>query len=330
MKFSLSEDQVTLQKAAAEFLAKECPYEVVFASFESDDGDSPDLYKKMAELGWLALAVPEEHGGLGMGVVEQAVLLEQLGYFNTPGPFFSNACLAVPLLLAVGATDQLGSVIDGSRRIAVVTDPAFVLDGGIADDFLVATSDEIRLVERSDAEVTPHETIDGTRRTARVDVAEGAGKSLGSAEPLEGVLDAARAALAAEGVGGMQHMLDTTVAFAKDREQFGREIGSFQVVKHRLADMLIRTEAARSAAYYAAWANSVRAPDAELSASVAKAYASESAMWVTGQAIQLHGGIGFTWEHHAHLYFKRATMNAQLLGDPAALRKRALSLSVDH
>jgi alkylation response protein AidB-like acyl-CoA dehydrogenase len=326
MKFSLNEDQVALQKAAAEFLVKECPYEVVFASFESDDGDAPDLYKKMAELGWLALAVPEEHDGLGMGLVEQAVLAEQLGYFNAPGPFFSNACLAVPLLLALGATEELPSVIDGSRRLALVTDPSFVIDGGIADDFLVATSDEIRLVPGSEAEVTPHETIDGTRRTARVDIAEGAGKSLGSTEPQDAVLDAARAALAAETVGGMQHMLDTTVAFAKDREQFGREIGSFQVVKHRLADMLIRTEAARSAAYYAAWANSVAAPDAARSASVAKAYASESAVWVTGQAIQLHGGIGYTWEHHAHLYFKRATMNAEFLGDAASNRSRALAL----
>jgi alkylation response protein AidB-like acyl-CoA dehydrogenase len=328
MDFRLTEDQISLQKAARDFLSKECTKEVVFAAFEGPDGDSAELYKHMAGLGWLALAVPESKGGLGLGVVEQAVLFEQLGYYCAPGPFFSNAALVIPALLAVGAGDDLLSpLLDGSKRAALVLDPNFVLDGQLADAFLVANGNQARWVDKSEAEVTPHQTIDGARRTARVTIGESAGIALGPTAALEPVLDSARALLSAEAVGGMQKVLDLTLDYTKVRTQFGRAVGSFQVVKHRLADMLLRVEASRSAAYYAAWANSVSAPDAPFHTSVTKAYVDDSYLWVSGEGIQLHGGIGFTWEHEAHLWFKRATMNAELLGNAAHHRSRALQLS---
>lgn len=327
MDFRLSEDQVSLQKAARDFLSKECTKDIGRLAFEGPDGDSPELYKKMADLGWLALSVPEELGGLGMGVVEQAVLVEQLGYYLAPGAYFSTACLAIPALVALGASDLLPPLLDGSMRATIVTDHNFVLDGQLADAFIDLTGDKAAWLERADAEVTPHKTADGSRRTATVKVREGAGLELGPTHGLHRIIDAATALLSAESVGGMQRVLDMTLDYVKVRTQFGRAIGSFQVVKHRLADALIKVESARSAAYYAAWATGVGAEDAAFSASVAKAYTSDAYIWVAGEGIQLHGGIGFTWEHDAHLWFKRAVMNAALLGDSEFHEERALSLS---
>jgi alkylation response protein AidB-like acyl-CoA dehydrogenase len=328
MDFRLSEDQLSLQKAAREFLSKECTSEVVREAFEGPDGSSTELYKKMADLGWLALAVPEEDDGLGMGVVELAVLVEQLGYFNAPGPFFSTACLAIPTLLKLGASDLIDQLMDGSKTATLVTDPDFVLDGQLADAFLVADGERVRWVERSEADVTSHSTIDGTRRTATVRVDSGTGKDLGESTEIDSVIDAATALIAAESTGGMQKVLDMTVDYVKVRTQFGRAVGSFQALKHRLAEALLRTESSRSAAYYAAWANDAGAEDAKLSASVAKAYASDAFLLVAGEGIQMHGGIGYTWEHDAHLWFKRATMNAVLMGSVESHRIRALELAL--
>jgi alkylation response protein AidB-like acyl-CoA dehydrogenase len=328
MDFRLTEDQLSLQKGAREFLQKECTPAVVRTAFESDNGDSPVLYSKMADLGWLALAVPEEQGGLGLGLVEQAVLLEQLGYFNAPTAFFSVAALAIPILLQLGALDKLPGLVDGSRKLAVVLDPTFVLDAQLADGFIVVNEDRVRLVEAKDAKVVMHSSMDGTRRSGSVEISSSSGEDIGSTSGVQAVIDQATAALCAECVGGMQWALDTTVDYVKVRTQFGRPIGSFQSVKHRLADALLRTESARSAAYYAAWANANGAGDAALSAAVAKAYISDAHQWVTGEAIQLHGGIGFTWEHDAHLYFKRAVVNATTLNDAEYHRERALMLTL--
>lgn len=326
MDFRLNDDQISLQAAARDFLSKECASEVVREALESPNGDAPDLYKKMAELGWPALAVPEEHGGLGLGAVEQAVLLEQLGYVHAPGGFFSTTGLAIPALLATGAHDLLPPLLEGGERATVAIDPDFVIDGQLADGFVMIEGEKVLWVTRQEAKVTPHETIDGTRRTASVSVPKGAGRQIGEASALEPVIDTATALVCAESVGGMQKVLDSTVEYVKARTQFGRVIGSFQVVKHRLADMLIRVEAARSAAYYSAWANGAGAEDAALAASVAKAYVSDAHLWVAGEGIQLHGGIGYTWEHDSHIWFKRATMNAALLGDAEFHRDRALWL----
>lgn len=327
MDFELNEDQISLQKAAREFLSKECTSTVVRTAFEGPDGAAAELYKKMADLGWLALAVPEDRGGLGMGLVELAVLVEQLGYFDAPGPFFSTAGLAIPALLRLKADDLLDPLLDGSRTATVILDPEFVLDGQLVDAFVVVQDDEARWVESSEAGIAPHKTLDGTRRTATVTVPKDAGRALGDASELDPVVDAATALLSTESVGGMQKVLDMTVDYAKVRTQFGRLVGSFQVVKHRLADALLLTESSRSAAYYAAWANDAGANDASFATSVAKAYISDAYEWVAGQGIQLHGGIGYTWEHDAHLWFKRAVTNAQLLGSAEHHRNRALELS---
>lgn len=325
MDFRLGEDQRALQQGARDFCRSEITSEVVRGAFDGPDGDAPELYKKMAELGWLGLTVPEEHGGLGMGTIEQAVVCEELGYVNAPGAFFSTGCLAIPALVALGADDLLEPLVEGSKRATVAEDGDLVCDGGIADGVVFVGDGRATWFEREELDVETHETVDGTRRFAEV-VPKTGGRDLGPADTLDPVIDAATAALCAEMVGGMQWALDTTVEYAKEREQFGRPVGSFQAVKHRLADMMVRTESSRSAAYYAAYANANGEPDAAYASSVAKAYCSDAGFFVTGEAIQLHGGIGFTWEHDAHLYFKRAVTNQVLLGDAAYHHERALRL----
>ena len=326
MDFRLNSDQQALQSAARDFLRKEVPSTVVREAFEGPDGDAPELYKKMAELGWLGITVPESLGGLGMTVIEQAVVCEQLGYVNAPSPYFTNACVAIPLLVALEASDLLEAALSGSLRVALIGhEPEFVRDGQLADGYIVLGAERAVWYDRSEASVEPQPSIDGTRRFARVSV-KGSGRDLGPASAVEKVQEDATAALCAEMVGGMQWALDTTVQYVKDREAFGRPIGVFQAVQHKCADMLVHTETSRSAAYYAAYALANGLPDALFAVSVAKAYCSDAAHAVTGECIQLHGGIGFTWEHDAHLYFKRATTNRVLLGDASFHRERALEL----
>jgi alkylation response protein AidB-like acyl-CoA dehydrogenase len=326
MDFRLNSDQQALQSAARDFLRKEVPSTVVRAAFEGPDGDSPELYKKMAELGWLGITVPEPLGGLGMTVIEQAVVCEQLGYVNAPSPYFTNACVAIPLLAALGAEDLLERALEGSLRVALIGhEPELVRDGQLADGFIVLGEERAVWHDRSDCAIAPQPSIDGTRRFASVEVS-GAGRDLGPASAVVPVQENATAALCAEMVGGMQWALDTTVQYVKDREAFGRPIGVFQAVQHKCADMLVHTETSRSAAYYASYALANELPDALFAVSVAKAYCSDAAHAVTGECIQLHGGIGFTWEHDAHLYFKRATTNRVILGDAAYHRERALEL----
>jgi alkylation response protein AidB-like acyl-CoA dehydrogenase len=333
MDFRLNEDQQALQSAARDFLRKEVTSTVVRASFDSPDGDAPELYKKMAELGWLGIGVPEEMGGLGMSVIEGAVVCEQLGYVNAPGPFFATACLAIPGLLALGAEDLVAPLLDGSKRATAGRRLESIVDAQIADGLLLAREGKALWFERDELEVEPHPTVDGTRRTASVKPI-GSGRELGDATEFEfgmepgpaRAVDVMTTLLCAEMVGGMQWALDATVQYVKDREAFGRPIGVFQAVQHKCADMLVQTESSRSAAYYAAYAIANELPDARFATSVAKAYCSDAAHFVTGQCIQLHGGIGFTWEHDAHLYFKRATTNRVLLGDAAFHRDRVLRL----
>ncbi|HKF74830.1 MAG TPA: acyl-CoA dehydrogenase family protein [Candidatus Dormibacteraeota bacterium] len=219
-----------------------------------------------------------------------------------------------------------GWVLDGHK--------SFVVDGHTADVVLVAARTPAGLavlaVEGGAAglERVPVPTLDQTRKLARLELsgtpARLVGEAGGAETWLRRALDLAAVALAAEQVGSAQRCLDMTVAYAKVRQQFGRPIGSFQAIKHRCADMLLRVESARAAAYYAAWAAAEDADELPAVASLARAYCSDACSWVAGETIQVHGGIGFTWEHDAHLYFKRAKASELLLGDPAHHRELML------
>jgi alkylation response protein AidB-like acyl-CoA dehydrogenase len=343
-EFVFTAEQNDLRTAVREFLAKACDETAVRRAMEA--GYDRALWARLGgELGVLGLAVSEDLGGAGGTLVDQAIVVEECGAALLPGPVLGTVGLAVPALAAVG--EDVSAFVEGRRTAALVEGPgisvsadavtgeaAQVVDGE-ADVLVVAAQDggstALLLVEG--AEATPLSTLDPTRRQAQVRFDATPGRLLATGDDAERALTAARhtaaALLAAEQVGGAQRLLTMTVAYAGTRLQFGRPIGSFQAVKHRCADMLMRVEHARSAAYHAAWALSDGSDDPDLAVSVAQAVCSEAYREVAFAAVQLHGGIGFTWEHPAHLYVKRAVTDAALLGSAEWHRERIARLVLD-
>ncbi|HET7122248.1 MAG TPA: acyl-CoA dehydrogenase family protein [Solirubrobacterales bacterium] len=359
MYFDLNDEQQAIKSTAHDFLASRFKSERVREIAESADGFDESGWKEMAELGWAGLALPEEWGGQGLGIVELAVLFEEMGYALAPSPLLSNTVAG--LAIAAGGSDEqreryLRPLADGELRIApalidagspalpatfemeagadgdgVVLDgeKTLVLDAASAQRFLVATADGRRhLVDAAAAGVTvlPEEGIDLTRRLSSVrfeGVRVAPEDTLpGAAEDYWPVFLRACVALAAESTGVAQRALEMSVAYAKDRQQFGRPIGAYQAVSHRCAQMLLETENSRSAVYGAAWAADAEPESLPLAAHMAKAYASDAGWRVPDAAIQVHGGIGFTWEHDLHFFLKRGRLNAAMFGDAKWHRER--------
>ena len=362
MDFAFSEEQEMLRRSAREFLSKECGPKVVRRLMETEDGFDPALWKKIADLGWTALGIPEQYGGVGT-FLDLVVVLEEAGRALLPGPFFSTMGLAVPVLIEAGTQAQkkeaLSAIAEGSARATVAfTEPSgrwdaagvalkaersgggwrldgvklFVPDAHVADYIAVVARTRgegeeglsLFLVKgRPDGmTVKPLETMDMTRRwwEVRFDGVQLDGDAVMGAPDkawpgLKRALEWSTAALCAEMVGGVQKVLETSTEYAKTRQQFGKPIGIYQAVSHKIADMLVLSESGRSATYYAAWAVDADAPDRSVAASMAKAYVSDAYRKVAGDGIQVHGGIGFTWEHDMHLYFKRAKSSEVTLGD---------------
>jgi alkylation response protein AidB-like acyl-CoA dehydrogenase len=356
MNFTFSEEQEMLRRSAREFLADRFPIERV-AEVADGEGFDPAGWSEAAELGWTSISVPETAGGAGMGFLEEMVVIEELGRALYPGPFFSTVVLALPAL--VGVQDVLAGIV-GGKQVATFAwagtdgelDPSalpasagrqgegwrlsgtlmFVPDLSLADLVVVAARTEdgpaLYLVERDgegiDWKQTP--TVDTTRSLGTLTF-ENAPARLITGPPdarslLERTRDRGLAALAAEAVGVAEHALELAVGHAKERRQFGRPIGVFQAVGHELADGYVETENARSLAYWAGWAVAHGTDDAPEAAAAAKAYAAEAAVDMCERAIQTHGGIGFTWEHPLHRFYKRALWIASFMGWPAAQRAR--------
>jgi alkylation response protein AidB-like acyl-CoA dehydrogenase len=316
MNFDFSEDQRTIKATARELLAGRSPFARVREAAEARRYDEA-LWRELCELGWPGIAVAEEHGGQGLGAVELAVLLEELGYAVAATPMLGTALAALAIQHA-GSDEQrarwLPALASGDAT-AGFGRADLVADAQDAAVIVVVEDDLARLIAREDADVEPIDAIDATRRYARV-----AGDGTALEGDIASVLDRAAAAVAAELVGICQRALDMTVAYVKERKQFGVPIGAFQAVGHRCAQMLLQTEGARSAAYFAAWAAD-DAPDrlAE-AAGLARAAAGEAGREVTASAIQAHGGIGFTWEADVHWLYTRAQLDAALLGGAAPAR----------
>jgi alkylation response protein AidB-like acyl-CoA dehydrogenase len=307
MDFDLTEDQKEIKSVARELLAARSPFARVREAADAGRYDDA-LWKEIVGLGWPGIAVPEEYGGQGLGAVELAVLLEELGYACAATPFLSTAVAAA--VIAAGGTDAqreqwLPGLLAGETRAGI--GPAeLVVDGDGAAVAVLVDDEGARLVTRPQTQ--PLVTIDGTRRFGTV---------RGEGEPLNGeAADRMRAAVAAELVGVCQRALEMTLDYVKERKQFGVPVGSFQAVAHRCAQMLLHTESARSTAYYAAWAADAEAGAASLpeAAALAAAAAATGGREVTASAIQAHGGIGFTWEADVHWLFKRAEVDRTLLG----------------
>lgn len=325
MQIARTEEQQELANIVTSLLTKRSDSDAVRRAMASEVGYDEELWQALCEqVGVAALCIPEEYDGFGSSLVETGVALEALGVNLAPAPLLTSAAAAAALILYAdedAKSDLLPQIAAGQTATVFINDhansPQLVLEGQ-ADILLRVVGDQLNLV--TDAQVDAVEALDQTLRFARI--SGGSNNPIGSGVDIE-ALQAITAALATTlQVGGAQRGLEMTVDYAKVREQFGRSIGSFQALKHRMADMLVLVESARSASWGACHAAAAYLMDPTESnradlirlAAVAQSYCSDAFDKVAGETIQLHGGIAITWEHDAHLVFKRAHALSQLFG----------------
>ncbi|MFN2545783.1 MAG: acyl-CoA dehydrogenase family protein [Actinomycetota bacterium] len=362
MNFTFNDEQEMLKSSAREFLASRYPPERV-AEIADGAGFDPTNWSEVAELGWTGISLPEDAGGAGMTFLEEMVVIEELGRALYPGPFLSTVVLALPALAA--SPDLLEMVVagkssvtlawagaDGSFPVSGLATKAtadgdawrlsgatlFVPDLALAEQVVVVAEAPdgpgLWLVPRDGEGVTWQDlpTVDTTRRLGALSLDAAPARMLvdpsKGPEVLGSIRDRALAALALEAVGVADRALELAVEHAKTRRQFDRPIGVFQAVSHKLADAYVEVENARSLAYYAGWAVANGADEASMAAAGAKGYAAEAAIDVCEKAIQAHGGIGFTWEHPLHRYYKRALWIAAFMGWPSEQRGRVAAALV--
>ena len=367
MDFGLSEEQLQLKHSAREFLAHECSTGFVRKVMAEPAGMPRELWKQMAKLGWTGLIVPEEFGGLGGSMLDMAVLLEECGYAALPGPLLFSCAVATHAIAQGGDAEfkhkWLPSLADGSAiaTIAVVEEAAsissadihvmarregerwnlsgskmFVPYAHVANVIIIAaraeSAEEVALfaIETTarGVETTMLSQLDLTRRVSLLKMDRAPATSLGAGSKLsERVLDIAAVAVGADSLGGSERALEMAVDYSKVREQFGKPIGSFQALKHAAAEIVADLEPARALLWYAAYAQDSLPDEASRAASMGKARLSDIYSRATDRAVLMHGGIGFTWEHDIHLWFKRARFNESLYGSPVYHRERLASLS---
>jgi alkylation response protein AidB-like acyl-CoA dehydrogenase len=361
MNFDFSEELNQLRDQARRFLADRCPSAVPRRILEGPEPYAKELWEGIAEMGWTGAAIPEEYGGVGLGRLAVCVLAEELGRAVAPVPFASSVYLATEAILLFGSEAQKQSYLPrlaageiiGTFALAErpgTSDPRkltasgtggkltgtklAVPDGDIADFAVVAVHGGngawLHLVDLTAAGITRETvtTIDPTRSHARIDFAGAGAEPLPGATEAESVrklLDYAAVPMAFEQVGGAQAALDMANAYAKERFAFGRPIGSFQGIKHKLADMYIQVELARSNAYYGAWAVHTDAAELPIAASVARIAATDAGWFCTKENIQTHGGMGFTWQMDCHLYYRRARLLGLALGGAREWKQRLVA-----
>src|SRR4051794_27173427 len=311
MRFTLSEDQNDIKRTAKDLLAARAGAAQLREHAEAGRYDDA-LWKELGELGWPGIAISEEHGGQGLGLVELCALAEELGYACAAVPFLGTALAA--LALDGSGSEWLPKLASGEARGAFGRIGDLIPDAVGADVVVVVDSDGNGSIAQDVEEV---DAIDSSRRHGRV--SEPGGEPLGD---VSAAVDRALVVVSAELVGVMQRSLDMSVEYVKDRKQFGVPVGTFQAVQHKAAQMLLDTEGGRSMTYFAAWAADADPERLATGAAAAKAWTSDRARDTTGSAIQLHGGIGFTWEADAHWFYKRAQLDAHFLGAGGAHRAR--------
>jgi alkylation response protein AidB-like acyl-CoA dehydrogenase len=373
MDFGFSEEQEQLRTAVRDYFARELPITFARAMLDHDIGFTADAWRSLSDLGWLGLAVPEDLGGSGLGLLDLTLALEEAGSVALPGAYDSTVSLSLPLLLAAADDSQRRAFVpeaaSGRRRVAtaiaerrarwsldaietvavregsgftITGSKFFVPDAGEADTLLAACRLDdgvgyfILPTEVPGLAISPMDTVDRTRRLfvaafegVRLEAACLLGGRAYPSSHLDTIVDRAKVALAAGMVGAADRALAMTVEYVGIRKQFDRALATFQVIQHRCADMKVAVEHARSLVYYAAWALDTDAPDARLAAAMAKAFASDACPRVAADAVQLHGGIGFTWEHDLHIYFKRLKADEQTYGDATANRELVARLLED-
>ena len=361
MQFQLTDEQRALQDAVRSYLRDRFGLDKVRELYENPDGDGVPaaLWQALGEQGWLAVLVPEEHDGIGLGLLDAAVLAREFGAGAVPGPWLGTVLAGEALRLAgskeqqaewlprLAAGEVKGAVAllkhgsSATPQNAPATASGGTLSGRlllveypeVADVLVVAAQDGLYLVDPRGAGVTitPVDGLDKTVRVGNVELDGATGTKLeeGGPDALQDLLDRAAVLVANDLVGIARKAVTDTVEYDKTRVQFGKPVGSFQSVKHELADLHIAVTFAEHAATYAAHAADVDAPDRRLAASIAKAKAADAADAATAAMIQFHGGIGFTWEHHTHFYFKRCKRLQAAYGDAAQHRERIAQLVID-
>jgi alkylation response protein AidB-like acyl-CoA dehydrogenase len=329
MNFDLNDEQQEIKRTAHEFLSARFKPEKVRELAESRSYDQ-GLWKEMSELGWPGIAIPETDGGQGLGMVELAVLMEEAGYACAPSPLLGSAGAALviaaagsdeqraewlPKLASGEATGSFGGLVDG--------DSTLFCDLPTADVVVTFDGEGALVAPVSEVDFEPMEAIDATRSYGLVSEAGG--------ERLPGDADAGRdriaVAIAAELTGIAQRTMEMAVEYARERQQFGRPIGAYQGVGHRCAAMLLVTEESRSVTYYAAWTADAEPESLPLAAAMAGARSADAGWQVPASALQVFGGIGFTWEHDLQFWLKRGRVAGRMLGTPREHRERVAELS---
>jgi alkylation response protein AidB-like acyl-CoA dehydrogenase len=360
--FTYDDEQLALQEVARTALERECGPQLLRQLAEDPTGITPALWSTLVDLGWTGLLVPEENGGTGAGLLEACIVLEQMGRIPLPGPFFSSAVAATLAARALGAHELLEDLASGSRRGAVALgeqghgeplgtvrtrarrkgarwvlsgEKPVVVDGHTADwAIVVARSEEgVRsyLLEAPGGEVVP--ALDPTRKLARLVLDDAPVVPIGPPGNQAGlwqrVQDDIAVALAAETVGAADRALAEAIAYTSERIVFDKPVATYQTVRHRLVEMFQQVEMARAGFQFAAWASDTEAPERAQSAAMAAGYAAGAGVRVTGDDIQLHGGVGFTWANDAHFLFKRVKQNELLFGGAGPQRQRLASLFIE-
>jgi acyl-CoA dehydrogenase len=362
MNFDFSDDSKLLREQAQRFLREQCTPKVVRHVLEGHAPYSEALWLAMAEMGWLGAAIPDRYEGAGLGYEALCVLAEELGRVLAPVPFLSTVCLAAEAILAAGSEAQTreylpkivrgeliatfalaegpGEPREGGVRVrladGLITGSKWpVPDGGIAQLAVVATRDAtgvvLALVDLTAPGVKRSAVpmVDPSADHAKLDFDDAPAAVLGTGghgwDMVRRLLDRAAILTAFAQIGGAAASLEMATAYAKERFAFGRPIGSFQAIKHKLADVYVATELARSNAYYGAWALSAEAADMPLAAATARVSASDAFFLAAKENIQVHGGVGFTWDYDCHLYYRRAKLLALSLGSQRYWKDRVVS-----
>ena len=362
MNFDFSDDLKQLREQARKFLRERCPSSAVRKVLEGPEPYDKALWKEIAAMGWTGAAIPDAYGGAGLGHLGLCVLAEELGSALAPVPFSSSIYLASEAIMAGGSEAQkkawLPKLASGEAigTLAIAEGPGKadlrklrttfrggvlsgeklpVPDGDVADVAIVAAQGErgvalaIADLSASGVQREAVETIDPSRSHARIGFEDTPAEPLGAAGDGERLLrrvqDRAAVLFAFEQVGGAQRSLEMARDYALQRYAFGRPIGSFQAIKHKLADVYVATELARSNAYYGAWALARDAPELPLAAAAARISASEAYFLAAKENIQVHGGMGYTWEFDCHLYYRRAKLLSLALGSTRLWKDRLIT-----
>lgn len=335
MHFAFTEEQQQLRSAVRDLLAKECAPAAVRGAWDNETGLVPGLWKHLADNGVIGLTAPQEHGGMGMNELDLLLLMEEMGRSCVPDPVVETTAVVIPMLVELGRSELLEASAAGDVSFAIGLEQSpFVLSADTATSLILQDNDELHLVQPDAVALTREESVDGSRRLFRVQWEPSPATRLASGEPattaIGSALDRGALAVSAQLLGISRHLIDVTVEYVKVREQFQKPVGSFQAVKHHLANALIKLEFARPLVYRAAWSMAHKEAGRSVHVSMAKSQASDAAVLAVRAALQCHGAIGYTYEYDLQLWMKRAWALAGAWGDAVWHRARVGTAIIDR